>query len=156
MKRWLKRLYAQTVWAPGGVPEDLWEVRGIFRWVLPLTDVFFLWFGAVGFTNGIGSVEGLTSERWQLWWSLCLAVSAFGALVGVAFPKLRRFELFSKLALVGTVSVYILVFIYRGAQDPQIAPTAGLVCNLVLLPIWRIFHISGRSWKKRIKRRQAS
>jgi len=151
----LRKLFNQTVWAPGGVPDDLWEVRGLFRWVLPMTDVFFLWFGVWGITAGIGSVEAVTSSGWQVWWSLILSLASLGALVGVAFPKLRRVELYSKLVLVGTVSVYILVLGGRSFVDPMVAGTAGAVCIFVLLPIWRIFHISGRAWKKRIARRRA-
>lgn len=131
-----------TVWHRRGVPPSAWRFRGIFRYVLPLTDLFFLWFGIVGWNNGVRSVIEATSVQWQTWWSLGIAVSAAGAFVGVALPRLWRIELASKVVLIGLVSAYIALFLLRGSEDPLVAATAGLIVILILLPIWRVLDLS--------------
>lgn len=141
-----------TVWHRRGVPPSAWRFRGIFRYVLPLTDLLFLWFGVVGWNNGIRSVLEVTSIQWQTWWSLGIALSAAGAFVGVVLPSLWKLELVSKVFLVGLVSAYVALFLARGLEDPLVAATAGLIVILILLPMWRIADLSVtlRRWRKRI------
>lgn len=136
-----------TVWGPHGLDSVPEEYRGLFRWVLPLTDLFFIWFGVIGFLNGVGTVAAASSPGWQTWWSAMIAVAALVAGVGVALPRCWRIELAGKLPLVGLVWVYIAVFIQRGLQDPLVLATAGLICILILTPTWRLFGLS-RQWRQ--------
>jgi hypothetical protein len=145
----MRRLLGATVWARGGVrPEDR-RFRGIFRYVLPLTDVLFLYFGVVGWHNGIRSVEQATGDDWQTWWSLSLAVAAFVALVGVSFPRLWLVELAGKIPLITLVTVYVWVMLGRGLDDPKVTATAGLVVILILLPVWRVVDLAFVSWAQK-------
>jgi len=141
-----------TVWHRQGIPPSAWRFRGIFRYVLPLTDLLFLWFGVVGWNNGIASLQEATSNQWQTWWSLAVAISAVGAFVGVAFPALWKLELMSKVFLVGLVSAYVALFLLRGISEPLVAATAGLIVILILLPMWRIADLSVtlRRWRRRV------
>lgn len=136
-----------TVWGTHGldsVPEDY---RGLYRWVLPLTDLFFIWFGIVGWGNGIGTVENVTSAGWQTGWSAGIAVAALLAFIGVGIPKLWPVELIGKVPLIGLVFVYVVVFAGRGLENPLALATSGLICILVLFPTWRAFSLS-RRWRR--------
>ncbi|MFL2001425.1 hypothetical protein [Microbacterium sp. A1-JK] len=153
----LRRLYRATVWAPHGLDHVPEGYRGLFRWVLPLTDAFFFWFGAVGWWNGIATVETASSQGWQETWSAAIAVFALAAFIGVAFPRLWVLEMVSKLFLVGLISVYIAIFLGRGFADPLVAATAGLICVLILLPVWKLFRLSRQAatwWAARKARKR--
>jgi hypothetical protein len=134
----MKKLWSKTVWAPDGVRAEDWRFRGIFRFVLPLTDLFFLFFGAAGWANGVGTVERATGSDWQTGWSAAIAVSALCALIGVVFPALWSLELGGKIPLIGLVTVYIATLLFRGVVDGRVLATAGLILILILLPIWRV------------------
>ncbi len=147
---WLRRIAAASVWAPDGVSAHDWRFRGIFTWVLPLTDVFFMMFGLVGWWQGVGTVSETASPGWQEWWSLGIAGAATVALLGVSFPRLWWLELAGKIPLIGLVSVYIVVLFARGTVNPQVTATAGLIMILVLLPVWRVADLSGAvPWLKK-------
>lgn len=149
MTRILRRVFRASVWHRDGVrPEDR-RFRGIFRYVLPLTDILFVVFGAVGWHNGIRSVEQVAGDEWQTWWSLALAVSAFVALVGVAFPRLWFVELAGKIPLIALVTLYMWVLVARGLDDPKVLATAGLIMILILLPIWRVVDLAFVSWARK-------
>lgn len=144
----LWRFWKLTVWGPGGVRAEDWRFRGIFRFVLPATDLIFMYFGIVGWWNGVGSVEDAAGSTWQAWWSLAIALSALGAFVGVGFPKLWLLELCAKLFLIGLVSAYVLLFLARGLSDPLITATAGLIVILILLPVWRVGDLGFVAWTR--------
>lgn len=144
----LKRLIAATVWARAGVPARDWRFRGIFRFVLPLTDLLFIWFGAVGWNNGVGSVEQAAGGAWQTWWSAGVTLAAVGCLLGVAFPLLWSLELGARIVLVGLVSGYIALTLSRGLEDPNITALAGLEVILILLPVWRIGDLGFVAWQR--------
>jgi hypothetical protein len=146
----LRRLFEASAWGRNGVPPEDWRYRGLTRWVLPLTDVFFLWFGAAGVLAGVGSVEAAASQTWQEYWSLGIAIAALVALIGVIFPKLWLVELLGKIPLIGLVSVYVAIFLIRGTTgEPDVLPTAGLICILILLPIWRIGDLGFVAWRRK-------
>lgn len=145
----IRRVWMASIWHRDGVrPEDR-RFRGIFRYVLPLTDILFLFFGAVGWHNGIRSVEQAAGEEWQTWWSAALAVSAFVALVGVSFPRWWTVELAGKIPLIALVTVYLWVMLGRGVDDPKVLATAGLIVILILLPVWRVADLGFTSWAKK-------
>lgn len=138
-----KRFIEASVWGSGSLPGVPKRFRPIFRWLLPATDIFFIWFGLAGWINGVGTVQAAASITWQENWSGALAIFAFLALIGVLFPKLWGLELIAKGPLVGLFSVYIVVLGARGIDNPLTAATAGLICVLILLPVWRIWDLSG-------------
>lgn len=137
-----------SVWARDGVSAADWRFRGLFRWVLPLTDVFFLWFGLAGLYNGIATVRRAASPEWQEWWSAGIALVALVAFIGVSFPRLWWLELAAKGPLIGLVSVYSVIFLVNGVENPLVQATAGLICILIFLPIWRVLDISGRDLRQ--------
>lgn len=143
-----KRIRDATVWASAGVPAESWRFRGIFRFVLPLTDLLFLWFGVVGWVNGVGPVQHAAGAHWQMWWSLSVALAAAAAFVGVAFPKLWALELSAKIVLIGLVSGYLAIFLTRGITDPHVTAVAGLETILILLPVWRVGDLGFVAWQR--------
>lgn len=146
----LRWLLDHSVWGRNGVPAEDWRYRGLYRWVLPLTDIFFFWFGVVGFWNGINTVEAAASQTWQEYWSLGIAIASAIAFIGVLFPKLWLVELIGKIPLVGLVSVYIAIFFMQGlTKTPNMLATAGLISILILLPIWRIGDMGFVTWKRK-------
>lgn len=148
MVPFLARVAAASIWARSGVSAADWRFRGVFRWVLPLTDLFFLYFGVVGFIGGVASVQHATGHVWATWWSLGIALSAFGALVGVAFPKLWAVELGAKVALIALVSAYVALFAAKIISDFHTSASAGLVMILILLPIWRVGDLGVVAWMR--------
>lgn len=152
MRELILRVARASVWHRDGLPEQHRRFRGIFRYVLPLSDILFLYFGIVGWHNGIRSVEEAAGQEWQTWWSLGIAVSAFVALVGVSFPKLWLVEVVGKIPLISLVWLYIFLFLARGADDEKVTATAGLIVILILLPIWRVADLGFASWEQQRKR----
>lgn len=150
----LKRIARASVWAKGGIKPEHWRFRGIFRAVLPLTNVLFLWFGVVGVTRSVGSVADAAGSTWQSFWSAGIALSAFACLIGVSFPKLWAVEAFAKTVLIGHVSVYLALYLQRGSAEPTVTATAGLMVILILLPIWRLGDL-GLEWAERKAKRKA-
>lgn len=142
----IRRIAQASVWARNGVRAEDWRFRGIFRFVLPVTDVFFIWFGVAGWWNGVNSVQVAAGMEWQEWWSASLAFAALLALVGVSFPKLWLVEAIGKIPLIALVSVYIIITFTRGLTDPNIIATSGLIAILVLLPIWRVGDLGYAAW----------
>jgi hypothetical protein len=143
----IRRLLNATVWARAGVPASAWRFRGIFRFVLPVTDLLFLWFGIVGWRNGIASVSLAAGNVWQLYWSAAIALTAFASLVGVSFPRLWAVELGARIPLVGLVAGYIALSLGRGLTDPNVTALAGLEVILILLVIWRVGDLGFVAWQ---------
>lgn len=138
------------MWGRNGVSPEDWRYRGLYRWVLPLTDIFFFWFGYVGWYNGLSTVEAAASQTWQEYWSLGIAIASVVAFVGVLFPKLWLVELLGKIPLVGLVSVYVVLFVTLGlSENPNMLATAGLICIMILLPVWRIGDLGFVAWKRK-------
>lgn len=150
-----KKLWEQTVWAPGGVPQEDYRFRGLFRWVLPLLDLAFIYFGVAGWWAGIATVAQATTHTWQEYWSAGIAVAAFVALVGVAFPRLWWVEVAGKAPMVGLVFVYLVLFLSRSTTDPLLWATAGLYFTFALLPIWRLGDLGYVWWKRRVEAEKA-
>lgn len=142
----MKRILNATVWAPNGVSAADWRFRGIFRFVLPTTDLLFLWFGVVGWINGVGSVQAAAGNVWQTCWSAGIALSALVAFVGVAFPKLWAVELGAKIVLIALVTGYVALYLARGVTDPNVTALAGLIVILILLPVWRLADLGRVAW----------
>lgn len=143
----LRRIARASVWARDGVRAEDWRFRGIVRFVLPVTNLLFLYFGAVGWHNGVNSVAAATDPEWQTWWSAGIALSALIALVGVSFPRLWLIEALGKIPLIGLVSIYILFLMGRGVVDANVTATAGLILILILLPIWRVGDLGVEAWR---------
>lgn len=149
----LRRIAKATVWAPGGIRPEDYRYRGIYRFVLPATDLLFLYFGIVGWHNGIRSVEQAAGEHWQTWWSLGIAASALVAFIGVTFPRLWVVEVCGKIPLVSLVGMYVALFLSRGVNDTKVTATAGLIMILILLPLWRISDLGFEAWQAKRARR---
>jgi hypothetical protein len=141
MRQLLNRIREVTVYADDYLPHE--RARGLYRYGLPIIDILFLYFGVVGFTNGVGSVQEATSNTWQAYWSLGIAFTAGMCWVGVTFPRLWALELAFKCVLIGLVAGYVALFLFRGAHDPLVTATAGLIIILIVLPIWRVGDLSG-------------
>jgi hypothetical protein len=145
-----KRLFAASIWAPGNIRPDDWRFRGIFRYVLPGNNLIFLYFGVVGFINGVGSVTDATSAAYAAFWSASIAIVSLVCLIGVSFPKLGAVELAGKLVLIGLVALYVAVLAVRSLDVITSQATAGLLVMLVTLPIWRVLDL-GVQLRKRAR-----
>lgn len=155
----LKRIYKASVWSRSGVSATNWRFRNQFRITFPYVDLMFIWFGCVGWMNGIQSVEDAAGNNWQTTWSAAIAVCGVLALVGVAFPRLWAVELLGKIPLVGLVCGYLALQMTLGADNPRLQATAGLFTTLVAFPIWRVGDITAydlRPWFLAWKQRRAN
>lgn len=150
----LRRAWDATVWSRAGVPAADWRYRGLYRFVLPSTDLFFCYFGVVGWLNGVLSVRDAAGNTFNTWWSAGIAITAFGALVGVAVPRLWAWEMLAKIGLVGLVFTYVFLSGLRVFTDFRASATAGLVFILILLPLWRLSDLSLIAWKHGVGRRR--
>lgn len=148
MRSLFARLAAATIWSRNGVSAADWRFRGLFRFVLPLTDLFFLYFGVVGFIGGVSSVQHAAGHTWAACWSIGIAASALGAMIGVAFPKLWAVELGAKIVLIGLVSAYVALFAAKIITDFHTSASTGLVLILILLPVWRVGDLGVVAWKR--------
>lgn len=153
--RIVHRLYRASVWGPDGVSPEDFRFRGLFRWVLPLLDLAFIWFGVAGWYAGISTVEAATSHTWQEYWSAGIAVAATVALIGVSFPRLWFVEVLGKAPLVGLVMVYLVLFLTRSTTNSLLWATAGLYFTFALLPTWRLGDLGYVWWNKRVEREKA-
>lgn len=134
----LKRIAKASVWAKGALPEVERRYWGLYKWCFPIVDLLFVFFGVVGWANGVASVQEAASASWQTSWSAAIAVTALAAFVGVAFPKLWALELVAKLLLISLVSMYVALYLLRGTLDPNVTAMAGLICSLIVFPTWRL------------------
>jgi len=117
--------------------------------VLPLTDLFFAYFGIVGWAKGVTSVQNAAGHGYAAWWSLIIAVAALTALVGVVVSRLWWLELIAKIVLVGQLLAYVCLFIVRIFTDFSASASAGVVLILILLPAWRIGDLGLEWWSHR-------
>lgn len=145
----LHRVWSASVWSPFGVSENDWRYRNLYRVVLPLTDLFFAYFGIVGWAKGVVSVQNAAGHGYATWWAAAIAVAALVALVGVAFPRLWWLELIAKVVLVGQVLSYVVIYVARIITDFSASASAGLVLILILLPAWRVGDLGLEWWKHR-------
>lgn len=151
----LRRLFEASVWGPTGVSPEDWRFRGLFRWVLPLIDIAFIWFGLAGWYAGLNTVESATTQTWQEYWSLGIAFTAIIALVGVAFPRLWYIEAIGKAPMIGLVFVYLVLFLARTPTEPLLWATAGLYFTFSLLPLWRLGDLGYVWWTRRVAKAKA-
>lgn len=136
--RLLKRVARASVWHKDALPENERRYWGLYKWCFPLVDILFFYFGAVGWHNGVASVQEAASADWQTTWSAGIAICAFFAFVGVAFPRLWPVELVAKLVLISLISMYVALYLQRGADDSSVTAFAGLIVSLVVFPTWRL------------------
>lgn len=144
----LRRTFRASVWAREGVPAADWRYRGLYRFVFPFTDLFFCYFGVVGWINGVVSVQKAAGADYATAWSGAIALAALAALVGVSFPRLWLVELLGKIALIGLVSSYVALYLQRIVTDFHTSATTGLVIILILLPIWRVGDLGFVAWQR--------
>lgn len=144
----IRRIWHETVWSSSGVPADAWRFRGLFRFVFPLTDLLFCYFGVVGYVGGVLSVRAAAGVQFTTWWSALIAVSAAAAFVGVSVPKFWLLELIGKIILIGLVAAYVALYLQRALTDFAASSTTGLVVILILLPIWRVGDLGFVAWTR--------
>lgn len=148
----VRPFFKHTIWGPDGVPERDRRMSGILRWVLPLIDISYIWFGVAGYINGLATLEAATTQTWQEYWSAGLALAALTALVGLVIPKLWPAEVIGKSFLIGFIVIYLILFLNRSTTDPPLVATAGLYLSFVWLPIWRLGDLGFVWWKWRVER----
>jgi hypothetical protein len=152
MRRLLRRLRDSTIWARGSIRPEEYRFRNIFRVVLPLTDLLYLWFGIVGYASTVSSVEAVAGQEWQNAWSAIMAGAAFLCFVGVSFPRLWLLEMIAKIALIGTVLFYIMLQLTR-IFDPEVSAFSGLIVVLILTLGWRFVDLSATRVRPLMRRR---
>lgn len=148
LRSFVRRLWDATVWSRSGVPAEAWRFRGLFRFVFPLTDLFFCYFGVVGYIGGVVSVRAAAGVTFTTWWSALIAVSAAAAFVGVIIPKFWLLELIGKILLIALVAGYVALYLQRALTDFATSASTGLVIILILLPIWRVGDLGFVAWQR--------
>ncbi|AVR57184.1 membrane protein [Microbacterium phage Rona] len=135
----IKRLHAQTVWHPDGIPSEDWKYRRLVRLWLPLYDVIAVFTGLVGLIFGSPLLNRLFSEPVTDVVTGLFVVVAVSCLVSVSFPALWRMEIASKVLLVGMVVAYIFTILaYGDTGIPLNLFVAGMLAFGLPLALFRL------------------
>jgi hypothetical protein len=144
----MKRLLARTVWAHDSLPGVQSRFRGIYTLFLPLVDAGLIIFGVYGFIYGSRVVESFTLPWFGPVWSVCIAVAATVAGVGLIWQK-DGVEIGAKVSLVALFTVYGYLLtreVVHGGMNAGL--TIVLLCLAILIMTTRIFDLIGQIAKE--------
>lgn len=137
--RWL---WQASVWHPDAIPPDEWDHRHQRRVSLPLLDALMIVAGVWAMRFGSPLLNDLFEPELVDLGGAILAASAATCLIGVAFPRLWRIELFGKTALVFLLVTYAsaITFFPRN-PDPSSGFVAFVICGMLIFPCTRMVEL---------------
>lgn len=129
----LRRLFAASIWGPGSIPAPAMVYARSRRLYLPIAYGLTIVGGLVASLNGIPTIDSLFPD-----WianSVALLFSATGlvSLIGIAFPRLWRMEMYALCMSSGLLTGYSLALFFRVIDPAHDAKGAGFVAVLALL-----------------------
>jgi hypothetical protein len=147
----LGRILSQSIWAPDAIPEEEWKYRHLKRVFLPLFDVIAIYVGMRAILSGIPAITLLFGVQMDQFIAGTFTAAAFGALIGVAFPRLWVLEMIAKTGLVTAIGVYGLALFLLSTADEARAVVSGITTLAAILPGWRLTMLASE-WG--VRRRQ--
>lgn len=119
-----RRLFARTVWAPGALDHEPKKFRSLWRVWLPLYDLFAIGAGISAVAVGSPLLNRVFGEAFVDITGYGFTAVASACLIGVAFPRLWRFEVAMKSLLIGMIVAYIwCILAFPSSQ--QVASAGG-------------------------------
>lgn len=156
----IRKLLSVTIWAPGvfGLPPD--RYANLYRVVLPLLDVGFVFAGAGAIIHGAPAFSDFASSGTQnlsFVWGVWTVAAGSACLLGISFPRLLAVEIVGKAAIVAAAIVYMIVLLWltgNGSTTRWVA--VGMSVGSALVAAWRLgdLRIEWRIHRK--KRRPAA
>lgn len=126
----VKRLHDLSIWAPGAIPEHekKWATP-LRRFAFPFYDLVAVVTSIIGIFVGIPAIETLTPEWFADIVAALFAAAAIAALMGAAFPRLWRWELWGKRVIFSILGMYFFALM---ALAHTAAGTRYFVAGIVL------------------------
>ncbi len=134
-----RALFRASIWHPDAIPPDEWKFRNLKRVALPFYDLVAIGGGIWAACFGSPVLRALFEQHVIDAAGLALSVSAFVCLLGVIFPRLWRWEIAGKVALVALLAAYAAaVTFFRTNPDPSAGFAAFILVLALPLPIFRL------------------
>ena len=140
MRALLRRVGAQTIWAPGAIPPQEGQAsHELKRYVLPVFDVLVIVMGVNAVRYGMPSFDLVYSATIASVAAWVLLASGIVALVGIAFPRLWLAEALGKIAMVIVLGGYAgaLWGLLLQGEWGRAFVAAGLTA-IITLPMWNL------------------
>ena len=140
--RWVRAITQATVWSEYNQRKIPPRYQLLYTFVLPFKFAAIGLYGALSVGVPITSIDIVFGTIYGDVWSLLLAASGFGAMVGIMFYdkfiKLEVASLVIILTLMGFYTVCIVIAAIVGAESFRFL---SLILVIVLLPMptWRLF-----------------
>lgn len=141
--RILRRVWAETIWAPGAIA--VWEgqaARDLKRVILPTLDLLLILMGVYAVRRGMPSFEIVWDAHLSSMAAWALLLSAVAAFLGIVFPKLWPLEASGKIVILSVLVGYSaalgwLDFIGEGDRGF----VAFALASMALLPGWNLIRL---------------
>lgn len=144
-----KRIARASIWHPYAIPPEEWKFRSLKRVWLPLYDAVAFGAGLWAALFGSPILHRLFEEPVVDLMGSLLAVTAIICFLGVAFPRLWRWEIGGKVILVALLGAYAsAVLLFRTSPDPGAAFVSFVILLSLPLPVFRL-HLLGEEIKER-------
>ncbi len=135
----MRRVWRASIWHPDAIPPDEWKYRSLKRVWLPVYDLIAIGAGIWAALFGSPVLHELFEEPVIDTMGTLLAIVATTCLLGVAFPRLWRWEICGKALLVALLAAYAAAVVLFRANP---AASAGFVAFIIVLalplPIFRL------------------
>jgi hypothetical protein len=135
----MRALYEASIWHPDAIPPDEWKYRNLKRVWLPAYDLTAIGAGLWAAAFGSPLLHTLFDEPVIDLMGWLLSVVAFVCLLGVAFPRLWRWEIGGKVTLMALLGTYaFIVAAFRTNPDPAAGFVAFVLVLALPLPLFRL------------------
>lgn len=158
----IRSLAAHTVWARGALDHEPKKVRSLWRVWLPLYDVFAIGAGLSAIIYGSPMLNRIFGGEVVAVTGWGFTIVAVACLVGVAFPRLWKFEIAMKSLLIGMIVAYIYCILFL-PSSAQVASSGGpnffVACMLAFglpLALFRLNLLADESYDRRVAARMAA
>ncbi len=139
------RLFAASIWGPGGIPEEDDRLKSWLRIWLPLSYLTSTAFGILGMIYGVPAIYDVISRDYSTIWAGGITILSLLALVGLAFPHhLRTVDFYANCSLVAGLCIYSGSLCFLAFHQP---PVDGRAADRAALAIGSLRLIYGLCWR---------
>lgn len=135
----MRRLWRASIWHPDAIPPDEWKYRSLKRFFLPVYDLLAVGAGIWAALFGSPVLHELFDGQVIDVMGVLLATVATVCLLGVAFPRMWKWEIAGKVVLVALLGAYAAaVVLFRTNPDPGSGFVAFVIVLSLPLPVFRL------------------
>ena len=145
----MRKLYLNSIWAPGAIPLNEWKYRNLKRVMFPIVDFFFFFAGISATRHGVPAISEFFPNVVVDSFAILLSASALVCFIGVAFPKLWGLEMGGKAVIIGLMVGFISSILILTLSGDTSKVFVLIVASIAVCPVvWRI-SLLGTEWQDR-------